>query len=178
MKTAYSLFLHEYIDPASIEYEDCKSFQIVCAVCKEPVFKVSRNYLGKETHYFSHYKKDETLNSQCELRVSRITHNKIDEVRKESRNQKLSLFIKVFQDMVLQKEYDETGKRKAKQYFFQLGGSPVLATWFRVMLQEFRRVIEDKEEVFAMFDEALENIYEDEANFTSSYALNLLIFNW
>lgn len=173
MKTAYSLFLHEYVDPASIEYEDCKSFQIVCDVCKEPVFKVLRKQSGKETHYFSHYKKDETLNSQCELRVSRITHNKIDEVRKESRNQKLSLFIKVFQDMVWQNEYDETGERKAKQYFFQLSGSQVLATWFRVMFQGFRGVIANKEEVFDMFDEALENIYEDEANFTSSYALNL-----
>lgn len=173
MKTAYSLFLHEYVDPASIEYEDSRTFQIVCAVCKEPVFKVARDNKGKTTHYFSHYKKDETLNSQCELRANRITNNKIDEVRKESRNQKLNLFLKVFQDIVRENEYDEIGKRKAKQYFFQLGGSQVLSTWLRVLLQGFRREMEDKENVLDMFDESLENIHGNETDFTSTYALNL-----
>ena len=50
----------------------CRTFQIVCAACKEPVFKVSRNLGDRTLDYFSHYRKDETLNTQCELRVNRI----------------------------------------------------------------------------------------------------------
>lgn len=173
MKTAFSLFLHEYINPVHIDYEDCRTFQIVCDVCKEPVFKVSREIAGKTTDYFSHYRKDETLNKQCELRANRIPDKRIDEVRHESRNQKLHLFLKVFQDIVWENEYDSITRKKAKQYFFQLGGSKILSTWYQVMLQYFRKEIEDKNEILDMFDESLENIYGSQAEFTSTYAINL-----
>ena len=64
------------------------SKQFVCTACKEPVFKVSRNLGGKTLDHFPHYSKDETLNEQVELRVSRISAARIAEARKESRNQK------------------------------------------------------------------------------------------
>ena len=96
MKYGYSLFLQEYVNPKDVDYEDTRLFQIICPECKEPVYKVVRE---ETTEYFSHYKKDETLTKQCELRVNSISSSKINEVSAQSRNQKLNLFIKVFQDI-------------------------------------------------------------------------------
>ena len=173
MKTAFSLFLQEYVNPVAVDYEDCRAFQIVCPACKEPVFKVSRNISDKTTDYFSHYRKDETLNEQCELRVSRISTERIEEVRSESRNQKLHLFLKVFQDIVWRNEYDEISIKKAKQRFFQLSRSSVFSIFNKTLLQWFRDAIEDKNEILDMFDESLENIYENLENFKSNFAVNL-----
>ncbi len=171
MKTAYSLFLHEYVDPAKIDYTDCKTFQVVCAVCKEPVFKVARENRGKQSHYFSHYRKDETLNSQCELRARSISKSRMEEIQKESRNQKLSLFLQVFQDMVWQAEYSRDGKWKAQQYFFGISKSKTLSKLFTGIWGNLQG--ESKEDVLDMFDESLENIDDPASGYTSDYALNL-----
>jgi hypothetical protein len=173
MKTAFSLFLREYINPKHIDYTDCGTFQIVCAVCKEPVFKVSRGIEGKTTDYFSHYRRDETLNKQCELRVNHISEKRFEEARSESRDQNLHLFLQVFQDIIWENEYNKTTRKKAKQQFFQLSRSQVLSTFFRLILQRFRNEIEDKNEIFDMFDESLENIYDESTGFTSNYATAL-----
>ncbi len=76
MKTGFSLLLQEYVNPVELDYEDCRTFQIVCPACKEPVFKVSRATAGNKADYLSHYRKDETLNEQCELRVRHILFEK------------------------------------------------------------------------------------------------------
>lgn len=47
------------------------------------------------------------MGKQCELRVNRISDKRIDEVKSESRNQKLQLFLNVFQDIVWENEYDD-----------------------------------------------------------------------
>ena len=60
MKYGFSLLLNEYIHPELVEYKDSKIFQIVCPECYEPIFKVNRN---NKVTYFSHYKKDEKLDS-------------------------------------------------------------------------------------------------------------------
>ena len=121
MKTAFSLLLQEYVNPVELDYKDCRTFQIVCPACKEPVFKVSRKIADTRTDYFSHYRKDETLNKQCELRVNRISTKRIDEVRSESRNQKLRLFLKVFQDIIWENEYNEITTKKSKSIINRMG---------------------------------------------------------
>ena len=173
MKIAFSLFLHEYVNSENIGYEDCKTFQTICAVCKEPVFKVSRETYNKKTDYFSHYQKDKTLNKQCELRANQLSKTRIEEVRTESRNQKLHLFLKVFQDIVWKNEYNENTRKKARHYFFMLGKSQTLSTLYRGMLVQLRDEIEEKGEIFDMFDESLENIYQNSIDFNSNYAINL-----
>lgn len=173
MKTAFSLLLQEYVNPVELDYEDCRAFQIVCPVCKEPVFKVSRRIADKATDYFSHYRKDETLNEQCELRVRRIATERIEETRSESRNQKLRLFLKVFQDIVWENEYNEISIKKAKQRFFQLSRSRVFSTLSQPILRWYRNVAKDKNEIFGLFDETLENLYKNLDDFRSNFALNL-----
>lgn len=168
MKTAYSLFLREHIDPRIIGYEDCRTFQIVCPVCNEPVFRVCRKGSHKEVAFFSHYRKDETLNKQCELRVSRISSDTITEINAESRNQKLRLFLRVFQDIVWANEYDDVTIKKAKRRFFQLVKSEVFASFIRGMLNQLRETVKDKNEMLDMFDESLENLAEFESPFEMS----------
>ena len=85
----------------------------------------------------------------------------------------LHLFLKVFQDIVWKNEYDRTTRKKAKQYFFQLSKSQVLSMLYQSVLLWFRKEIGDKNEMFDMFNESLENIYENLADFTSNYAINL-----
>ena len=169
MKTAYSLFLREHVDPRIIGYEDCRTFQIVCPVCKEPVFRVCRKNAYKEIAFFSHYRKDETLNKQCELRVNRISSDTITDINAESRNQKLRLFLRVFQDIVWANEYNDVTIKKAKQHFFQLGRSEVFAWFIRGILNQLRETVKDKNEILDMFDESLENLTE----FNSTFEMNL-----
>ena len=173
MRIAYSLLLQEYVNPRELDYPDCRAFQVVCPACKEPVFKVCRGADDAATHYFSHYRKDETLNEQCELRVSRIPAERIEESRSESRNQKLSLFLEVFQDIVWKTEYSEAGLRKAKQRFFQLGGSRVFAAFSLPIFHGYRSVAHDRNEIYDYFEESLENLYEDYEDFRSDFAIQL-----
>ena len=173
MQTAYSLLLQEYVNPRELDYPDCRAFQVVCAACKEPVFKVCRRVGGATTHYFSHYRKDETLNEQCELRVSRIPAERIEESRSESRNQKLSLFLRVFQEIVWKTEYSEAGAKKAKQRFFQLSRSRVFTAFSRPIFEWYRSVAHDRNEIYDYFEESLENLYEDYEDFRSDFAIRL-----
>ena len=173
MKTAFSLLLQEYVNPVELDYEDCRTFQIVCSACKEPVFKVSRNIADTRTDYFSHYRKDETLNKQCELRVNRISTKRIDEVRSESRNQKLRLFLKVFQDIIWENEYNEITTKKAKQRFYQLSRSSVFSNFSQPILHWYRSIAKDKNEIFDLFEETLENLYGNLEDFRTNFALNL-----
>lgn len=169
MKFGYSLFLNEYIYPHNIDYEDCRTFQIVCPECKEPVYKVNR----EEIHYFSHYKKDETLNEQCELRVNRIAQETFISKNQESRNQKLSYFLQVFKDIIWKNEYQSNDIKKAKQQFYKLKGCNVFTSLKRFIFDYIRKNIEDKKEIFDYFDEAIENIFDNEAfkKFKSKYSI-------
>lgn len=52
--------------------------------------------------------------------MNRISAERITEARKESRNQKLELFLKIFQDIVWNNEYSEDTIKKARQRFVAL----------------------------------------------------------
>ena len=173
MRTGYSLFLQEYVDPARVEYQDCRDFQIVCPECREPVFKVARESSATIVHYFSHYKKDETLNDQCELRVNRLSNAAIEETRRESRNQKLRLFLKVFQDIVWENEYTAETIQQARQRFVRLSRSEAFSDFKRISFEALRKTARDRNEILDFFDEALENLYQDLADFGSEFAIGL-----
>ena len=96
MLKGYSVLLGEYIDAESLSYKDCKPFQIVCPCCKEPVFKVKKTNDIKSLNYLSHYKKETSFESNCELRVSSISSEEHVRHNSQSRNQKISHFLSVF----------------------------------------------------------------------------------
>jgi hypothetical protein len=122
MKIGYSLLLGEYINAEDINYVDCKNFQIVCPSCKEPIFKVERQFETQAIpiHYLSHYSKDKAYVDECELRVNKISQAEIETANSLSRNQKLEYFLSVFKDAVLENEYPQ-GEENLKSVKFLLG---------------------------------------------------------
>mgnify|MGYP000085431440 CR=1 FL=1 len=98
MKIGYSILLGEYIDAQAINYTDCKSFQIVCPICREPIFKVERKDPPPILHYLSHYEKSKAFVSDCELRVKGISDNEKKAENNLARGQKLEYFLSVLKD--------------------------------------------------------------------------------
>jgi hypothetical protein len=87
MHTGYSILLGEYIEAAALDYKDCEPFQVICPSCHEPLFKAVRQQDEKNIHYLSHYKKTELYASECELRVSTISKNAIENHNSQARDQ-------------------------------------------------------------------------------------------
>jgi hypothetical protein len=101
MKLGYSILLGEHIKAHTIDYSDCKAFQIVCPNCKEPVFKVFREQPPPGVHYLSHYEKDKSYETECELRVKSITNNDIEHGNTLSRGQRLEYFLSVLKEAIV-----------------------------------------------------------------------------
>jgi hypothetical protein len=173
MKYGYSLFLQEHVNPKDVDYEDTRLFQIVCPECKEPVFKVSRDLNDKTANYFSHYRKDETLNKQCELRVNSIPSSTINEIVVQSRNQKLSLFLKVFQDMIWDNEFDEAKIKRVKQRYYEVQRSSIFSEIAVYFLKYGRDLCADKQRLWAMFDETIQNKLKSKGIYNSDFAMNI-----
>ena len=110
MHTGYSILLGEYIDAKLISYRDCEPFQIVCPACNEPIFKVARSKEKGAVEYLSHYKKEGSYNSDCELRVSSISSTERGQHNSQSRDQKLSYFLSVFISALERDPYISYGK--------------------------------------------------------------------
>ena len=175
MKIGYSLILRELIKAEEIDYEDCKIFQIVCPECKEPIYKVSRS---SSTDFLSHYRKDETLNTQCELRVETISKSDVLNSRKESRGQKLVYFLEVFKDIVFENEYGEyKNDSKMKKIFYSIHFSKIIMEIKLKMFNSFRDNFynQNKTDVLEMFDEYIEDIkrVSDGSFFQTSFSINL-----
>jgi hypothetical protein len=106
LKYGYSLLLGEHIESQVVDYSDCKSFQIVCPSCKEPIFKVQRAK-GEDnaTHYLSHYEKSSAYVAECELRVNSLKSDDLQKSNGISRNQRLGYFLSVLRESILKNEY-------------------------------------------------------------------------
>ena len=104
MKSGYSLLLGEYVDAESVGYKDCKSFQIVCPACKEPVFKVERT-IPQSLHYLAHYEASKAFEAECELRVGRISEQDKKRENILSRGQKLEYFLSVLRSAIIESEF-------------------------------------------------------------------------
>jgi len=170
MKLGYSLFLKEYVKPSVIDYEDCRIFQIVCPICKEPVYKVTREIV---IHYFSHYKKDETLNEQCELRVNQISQRSSENLNIESRNQKLSLFLQVFRDIIWKNEYTQNTLQWSRKIYYNISKSSIFMDFKRYIKNHHQNIIGDRNEIFDYIKESIENIFDSDSfkEFKSKYSI-------
>lgn len=94
MKYGYSNLLGETVEAQRLDYDDCRAFQIVCPICREPVFKGVRNEPAT-THYLSHYVSAKAYAAECELRVASFNGDEIERQNAFSRGQKLKLFLGV-----------------------------------------------------------------------------------
>jgi hypothetical protein len=110
MKYGYSMLLSETIDAARLEYPDCRAFQVVCPVCKEPIFKGVRERPAV-VHYLSHYPAAAAYAADCELRVGGFDAADIERQNASSRGQKLALFLRVLRDAVMDSEYSNAREK-------------------------------------------------------------------
>jgi hypothetical protein len=83
----------------------------------------------------------------------------------------LELYLKVFQNLVWNAEYDDKTIMKARQLFFLLARSETFALYKKNMTENFRKIIDDKAEIFDFFDESLENLYGENKDYKSSYEI-------
>jgi len=160
MKYGYSNLLGELIDAIMIDYEDCKSFQIVCPCCKEPVFKVKRDQIPTQPlHYLSHYEKSASIQEDCDLRVNSLGSDEVRKENEQSRNQKLNYFLEVLRNAVLENEYG-TDKSKLNGMFNKMEKSKGLS-FLRNRFYEFIKKSDNlvnKENVYENFDEYIKEI--------------------
>jgi hypothetical protein len=106
MKYGYSLLLEEHIEAAAISDEDCTAFQIVCPLCKEPVFKATRETkAGKAVHCLSHYEKPVSHIAGCEWSVNSLQSGELKKSNTLSRKRKMKYFLSVLDEVVLKNEY-------------------------------------------------------------------------
>lgn len=110
MKTGYSILLGEFVDAKALEHRDCEPFQVVCAVCNEPLFKVERAAEAASTEYLSHYRQGDSFDAACELRAQSKTQAERNKHNAESRDQKLKYFLSVFTSLLERDPYFSYGK--------------------------------------------------------------------
>ena len=101
MRLGYSLLLGEYVEATDIDYEACRKFQVVCPICKEALFKAGSAETKRQ--WLSHYAA--TQDSECELRVGRMTSQQVMAHNLVQRGQSLELFNSVFRHELLHKLY-------------------------------------------------------------------------
>lgn len=167
MKYGYSILLGEHVEASAIEYDDCKSFQIVCPICKEPIFKVVRTQgFSDNLHYLSHYEKSKSFIEDCELRVNSLKKEIIESSSYTSRNQRLKYFLKILRDTVLKNEYGGD-HRKILEKLKQMQYSKTLQfirDRFYEIVSSSENLIE-KNHVFLLFDEYIKDITEISGGF-------------
>lgn len=177
MKTGYSLLLGEYIDAEKISYVDCKSFQVVCPFCKEPVFKVNREATVKSIEYLSHYDKDKSYETECELRVNGLSKDEIAKTNNLARGQRLDYFLSVLREAILKTLYpqDETSQSKVKRLFERFNKSKPLKHYREVMFEYSRRAYskmpdDELAEIIESYVDDIKEINEGEF-YKTSFAL-------
>lgn len=167
MKYGYSILLGEHIEAALIDYADCKSFQIVCPCCKEPVFKVTRHHDADEMiHYLSHYEKASSYASDCELRVNALKTTEINKSNASSRNQRLEYFLSVLRDSVLKTEYGRN-LNKLVGMLKQMERSKALS-FMRERFHEFvctSNDLNNQDHVYKLFDDYINEFTEMSGGF-------------
>ena len=165
MKVGYSMLLGEYLDATGINYTDCKSFQVVCPACKEPIFKVERKQPPPTLHYLSHYERDKAYVEECELRVSRMTSKEMDEVSSASRNQKLEYFLSVLREAILESNFtgNKTGTMKM---IIKVSNACGIQIFRDVTLETARQNTSDPVTLEYMFKEHLKFIKKHNVEYT------------
>lgn len=176
MKLGYSMLLGEYIKAESLDYEDCKSFQIVCPACNEPVFKVVRDTEAGPLNYLSHYKSDSVYVSECELRVEAISSDEAKAANSKSRNQFIKHFMSVLRETIISSEYKDgtNGKKATVGLLNRLEKSKGLAaireTTFAHSFEQIKTVSDD--ELNEYFDSYVDDVtLQGEEDFNTQFSL-------
>ncbi|SMO92522.1 hypothetical protein [Gracilimonas mengyeensis] len=169
MEIGYSILLRETLNAEGIEYKDCEYFQVVCPICKEPVFKVTRELEEKTTHYLSHYKEDseEIDEERCELRVKKLTEEKIKTQNSNSRDQKLKFFLSVLRETIEENEYQGNDPKKVTRLFLKLEKSKPL-NFLREQTYDYSSEnlgTLSKEEMMGFFDDYVNDFKEISGGF-------------
>lgn len=96
MKRGWSILLGELVDATDVGHGDAADFQVVCEICREPVFKTER----RDSHFLSHYPAAARWAAECELRVARsIREDDERTLPSVDRGQSLKHYLSVFEDM-------------------------------------------------------------------------------
>src|SRR5438477_9816213 len=170
MKLAESLILQELVRAKEVIYEDVtrNRFWIVCPVCKEAVFKVIRHADSEKQplHYFSHYEASKAYDTDCELRIGRITERDIEGRAIQSRAQKLKYFIASLKNTIHQEFKDsfQPDDRIAKTHFHSLTRSHTFAEYRNAQYYHFRKLVHKMtdNEISCSFDYNITMMHDEE----------------
>lgn len=160
MKYGFSLLLNEYIHPEFVEYKDSEIFQIVCPECYEPIFKVNRN---NRITYFSHYKKDEILDSTCSLRVNSLNEQELRKKSSESQGQNIELFLAVFKDSLLENELSGN-LHEVRKFIDRINDYEGFSELKLKIMDRLRELSTDDSLIISFFDD-----YIEESNMDTKY---------
>lgn len=173
MKLGYSLLLGEYINSDCINHDDCKSFQIVCPSCKEPIFKVVRETHG--THYLSHYEKGKAYEADCELRVGNISREEVEKVNSDSKGQRLKYFLEVLRTAILDAAFsNEAESVKAENFAKRIRKSNALRKYREFAVSQSRHSYQalPGDEIARCFEGYIDDVTEISGEFpATSFAL-------
>ncbi|WP_300335581.1 hypothetical protein [Accumulibacter sp.] len=158
MKTGYSNLLGEYLEAERIDYSDCKSFQVVCPVCREPVFKVARKPDAEALHYLAHYAAQKSFATDCELRVGGLAKGDMERHNHASRGQRLAYFLRVLRQLLVD-VYESEGIDVLRRHKM-MNRSPALTAW---RLETFVELLSHRDEYLALFD-SIAAVYIDRFN--------------
>jgi hypothetical protein len=150
VKYGYSNLLSETIEAVRLEYHDCRTFQLVCPVCREPVYKVVREH-PEITHYLSHYPASQAYAADCELRVAAFDPREVEQKNILARGQKLSLYLQVLRETILSRDYPESAREKARTFIKAILRSKTLAYIRHKARLSCARVSEESFRTFARF---------------------------
>ena len=162
------MLLSEYIGAEIISYVDCKAFQIVCPSCKEPVFKVVRDTIPESIHYLSHYNKDVSYDADCELRVSHLSNEEIEEANNFSRGQRLEYFLRVLQKAILETVYPDVAEQNnAEEFAKKVRRSKGLKKFREHWLSEDRKIYASltEKEIEEFFNGYIDDVIEISGDF-------------
>jgi hypothetical protein len=81
-----------------VDYDDCRSLQLVCPACHEPLHKRGNPFTRRQ--YLSHY--EAKGKSDCELRVFNIVRDTLHPVVVVPHGQELERFLARFEEIVLE----------------------------------------------------------------------------
>lgn len=165
MKIGYSNLLGEYVKSSAVVHKDCERFQIVCPVCREPIFKVERPQEESDTlHYLSHYPASRAHASDCELRVGKISSTDMERDNRASRDQKLRLFLRVLQAAVLKQVFGSDNRNTTKRTIRSLQKSKTMSFVRGVVFDHLEHTgLADN------FDELAVSYYEDAGQPETAY---------
>lgn len=167
MKSGYSILLGEHISACEIDYKDCEAFQIVCPICHEPLFKAKRSLNDSDVHYLSHYSNDRSYSSDCELRAASHTGDAYANENKTARNQRLTFFESVLQEMISGHEMYANGSSASQKL---LNKSKALSWFCNVLRENARKNMRSDAVLSEVADEYQKDINEVGAPLQTTFA--------